>query len=341
MEDVEGEGGGGLGPRSEPGHPSDTSGGSKIGHEPPGSRGEEADSPVTPPQPQLHVDRGSEQPVENPQEEPIFPVYDGRVPTPDLQDGVTRPRHHLDLTTPVVGGVLTSPVKLPYPPTSPKYRKDMKSVAPIFPSPMPRTTELALRKSQLNSGSTQHQVSSSLSHSTHHTRWHPPRTSSPNVTEDGAVRQLRFDTRKAHTQGNQTAGVRATHMETCDTCGSRLRPPASRPGQTVGLSRNPRERLQPLRQDWRHKSGVTYMPPSTTQVAGPHRVYRPSYTTARLAHSAHTALSTQKEYTPLPANTGRERDIDQLSLSSCSDASDLLRRAQERRDYFWTRPLES
>ena len=77
---------------------------------------------------------------------------EGRIPTPELQKSVSRQqsRHHLDTTTPSGGGLLISPakpvvggdggvaksIKLPFPPTSPKYRRDMKSKAPIFPSPV-------------------------------------------------------------------------------------------------------------------------------------------------------------------------------------------------------------
>ena len=77
---------------------------------------------------------------------------EGRVPTPELRKSSPnqQSRHHLDITTPSGGGLLISPAKpmvvggdksvansvaLPYPPTSPKYRRDMKSKVPIFPSP--------------------------------------------------------------------------------------------------------------------------------------------------------------------------------------------------------------
>ncbi len=76
---------------------------------------------------------------------------EGRVPTPELRKSVPgqQRRHHLDITTPSGGGILISPskpevggdrgvvrsVKLPYPPVSPKYRRDMKSKVPIFPPP--------------------------------------------------------------------------------------------------------------------------------------------------------------------------------------------------------------
>ena len=79
---------------------------------------------------------------------------EGRVPTPELQKSTVQQqsRHHLDITTPAGGGILISPskpaiadvgghegmsesIELPFPSTSPKYRRDMKSKAPIFPSP--------------------------------------------------------------------------------------------------------------------------------------------------------------------------------------------------------------
>ena len=76
---------------------------------------------------------------------------EGCVPTLELRKSVPgqQSRHHLDTTTPSGGGLLISPskpevrggrgvfksVELPYPPVSPKYRRDMKSKAPIYPPP--------------------------------------------------------------------------------------------------------------------------------------------------------------------------------------------------------------
>ena len=78
---------------------------------------------------------------------------EGRVPTPELRKSIPgqQSRHHLDTTTPSGGGLLISPskpevggdrsvvksVELPYPPVSPKYRRDMRSKVPIHP-PLPR-----------------------------------------------------------------------------------------------------------------------------------------------------------------------------------------------------------
>ena len=76
---------------------------------------------------------------------------EGRVPTPELRKSIPgqQSRHHLDTTTPSGGGLLISPTKpevggdrgvakpveLPYPPLSPKYRRDMRSNVPIYPPP--------------------------------------------------------------------------------------------------------------------------------------------------------------------------------------------------------------
>ena len=78
---------------------------------------------------------------------------EGRVPTPELRKSIPgqQSRHHLDITTPAGGGLLisptkpevggdrgvTKPVELPYPPLSPKYRRDMRSKVPIYPPPPP------------------------------------------------------------------------------------------------------------------------------------------------------------------------------------------------------------
>ena len=93
---------------------------------------------------------------------------EGRVPTPELRKSIPgqQSRHHLDTTTPSGGGLLISPTKpemggergvvrsveLPYPPVSPKYRRDMKSKAPIFPPP-PREVDNGRQKPDIPVGS--------------------------------------------------------------------------------------------------------------------------------------------------------------------------------------------
>ncbi len=387
MEDIEGEGGE-LGPRAEPRRPRPTVRGTGmlVGHEYQGDEDEETDTPIAPSEPPLNTEPSSEQPEQDSQDKPTtFPLYEGRVPTPDLQDGVTHliPRHHLDLTTPADGGILTSPIKLPYPPASPKYRKDMRSVAPIFPSPKPKTSEMRSDAQGRGASSkpihplvTQGQKAVSgatMPRPMEHVRYrttaskdirpaHPPLASSPhvaNTSRSDAVRQLQFDTR-ARAQGSQTARTQASHMESCVTCGSSLRPPTSRPcpaslgRQPVRLRDEPKDDIQPSRRERRRvqteaapaRGRVTYTgPQGTSTAATPYRrgVSRPGYvaaSSARLAHTAPSLPSTRTDY-GIPPPVRHDRDIDELSLSSCSVASDLLRRAQDRRDYFWTRPLET
>ena len=88
-------------------------------------------------------------------------IIEGRVPTPELRKSVPgqQSRHHLDTTTPSDGGLFISPskpevggdrgvvksVELPYPPVSPKYRRDMRSKVPIFPPP-PRKVDSGHQK---------------------------------------------------------------------------------------------------------------------------------------------------------------------------------------------------
>ncbi len=308
-----------------------------------------------------------DEPLDRSPDELKAPSYEGRVPTPDLQDRITKSttRHHLDLTTPVDGGVLTSPVKLPFPPTSPRYRKDMRSIAPIFPSPKPKVSELALTKPDTQGGlkgPMQRNPSAKrglLSHSTRNARHgasthdgiHPAlptsqpgrlRRTSPNVShtsEGGAVRQLTFGSRRPHTCDR---GLLATDKELCDTCGSVLRSlaPSRHP---VHTRYDARGNLHPTKLHAKTTPltiGGTGRPHSTSAEMGLPGKRRPAYRSTTRS-TPNDPLLPHPHTLPLPSSPGPERDVDLHSLSSCSVASDLLRRAQERRDYFWTRPLET
>ena len=237
-------------------------------------------------------------------------------------------------------GLLLSPLKLPYPPTSPKYRKDMRSTAPIHPSPKPSRfesvgTRLVLPKTDPVQ-STTHHLSKPMPTTSKTTvppcsqlpRCPPGNSSSPKLTTAGATRKLQF----GH------SGPSALE-QSCETCGAWLRSSSARLPQT--------HPSYAARQASRGKSAPTRVPshkPAVhTSLTQPYQslsgmLPKPVYNaTTRPNHTYATHLAEFKRPT---------RDIDECSLSSvslsnCSVASDLLRRAQERRDHFWTQPQEA
>ena len=288
-----------------------------------------------------HTDESKRLSSPSPHEDCI-PQFQGRIATPILQKEPSVPpqRHHLDLTTPSDGGLLLSPLKLPYPPTSPKYRKDMRSTAPIHPSPKPSRfesvgTRLVLPKTDPVQ-STTHHLSKPMPTTSKTTvppcsqlpRCPPGNSSSPKLTTAGATRKLQF----GH------SGPSALE-QSCETCGAWLRSSSARLPQT--------HPSYAARQASRGKSAPTRVPshkPAVhTSLTQPYQslsgmLPKPVYNaTTRPNHTYATHLAEFKRPT---------RDIDECSLSSvslsnCSVASDLLRRAQERRDHFWTQPQEA
>ena len=282
-----------------------------------------------------------------PKAQTLPPQHTGRVPTPLLHDSPGSPlRHHLDLTTPSNGGLLISQVKLPYPPSSPKFRRDMRSSAPIFPS-----QELtASRTGETEEGGRQGRSA----------------TLRPPVTSAGTMRQKAMSgtvparvpqkVTSSATQSTPKTGAHSgktkmrgklhqsseatTHDESCETCGAKLRPPSHSTRYTSAGQK-----------DQQHSHART-VPPArvghTVTRQPPHRSYPSEYYARTLPqHSRHPPLyaTTQNSHAlKRPTTAGQlDRDIDAmslstLSLSSCSVASDMLKRARNRRDNFWMKP---
>lgn len=284
--------------------------------------------------------------LEQPKVDMFPPQHKGRVPTPLLRDSPGAPtRHHLDLTTPSSGGLLISPIKLPYPPSSPKFRRDMRSSAPIFPSPelITSTTgeteeggqqgRTAVLRPPVTTGTRRQKTVSAtipMRVPTSSTTRNPPKT--------GAFQKVRFDSGKTkmHKKLRQSSET-TTHAESCETCGAKLRPPLHGTRYTSTGQKDLHARTLP--------AGHTFsrQPPHSL-----YHVQSPEYYAHTLPHqsrkpSLHATSHTQSDLKRPPSTGQLDRDIDAmslstLSLSSCSLASDMLKRARNRRDTFWMKP---
>ena len=165
----------------------------------------------------------------------------GRVPTPILRESSAPARHHLDLTTPSNQGILIPvtkhvPSPLPYPAVSPKFRRDMRSTAPVNPLSK-EDVDLLIQQS---AGEDREVVEDedpsvpkhiSASSSPYHANCVPKeidRDSKQRSTSH--VRKLNFD--KQHSRASQpsrqahSAPFCRPHPSSCDTCGASLQPTA-------------------------------------------------------------------------------------------------------------------
>lgn len=274
----------------------------------------------------------------------------GRVQTPVIQKSSSDyRRHHLYRTTPVAGGLFISPKKvpeliLPYPPVSPKFRRDMKSSALINPAPKKteekyvqvdegsssQTTDQDYMPPMVTSSVTQPPVIVPISSSPYHTRCAPVTTS-----KSTSVRKLDFKARsqpKSATSktmpkpySHRVEGVRPTSNSSCNICGSCLRPHSSTANAGTTSSRL--------------RSGLS----SNLAGGGLSTLKNPQVSVAStLPYTSQQPAPSTNFMTRLPPQAeARARDSDEislasLSLSSCSIASDVLRKARERRDHFWS-----
>ena len=318
----------------------------------------------------------------------------GRVQTPIIQKSFSDyRRHHLDRTTPVAGGLFISPQKkqpaeviLPYPPHSPKYRRDMRSSAPISPAPKNTKDEsvhvqVSFSQSSGSSSSsieadptTKQPLSVPTSSSPYHTRCVPR-----NRPKSDSVRKLDFKQSQISSKtvpksySYRVQGLTADKTN-CDICGAHLRPPpvsnigsttahsttshplttqtsnvrssfiqstASKPYTTQSSNLRPSFVQSTSSKHQTTKSGVT----SGLVNGGISSLKKPPVSVSSTqAHTSHRPHSSTNYMTRLPPQIGSQsRDYDEtslasLSLSSCSVASDLLRKAQDRRDHFWSQP---
>ena len=280
----------------------------------------------------------------------------GRVQTPVIQKSTSDyQRHHLDRTTPVAGGLFISPKKapdliIPHPLVSPMFQHDMKSSALINPVPKKtRNKYVQVNESsssqasdqdddddippRVTSSVTQPPLSVPSSSSPYHTRCIPVITSKPT-----SVRKLDFKTRsqpKSATRktmpkpySHRVEGVRPTNNSGCNICGANLRPPSAI--ANAGTTSLRTSRVQ---------SGLT----SNLASGGLSTFKKPQVSvSSTLPYTSQQPAQAPHFMTRLPPQAEtRVRDSDEislasLSLSSCSIASDVLRKARDRRDHFWT-----
>ena len=289
---------------------------------------------------------------------------EGRVPTPLLHESPTGGalRHHLDRTTPSNGGLLSSPIKLPYPPTSPKFRRDMRSSAPIFPSHVPSGTKVeeteergrqmghaTLRPQLVSTGSGQQRQRHRGMSATVPPKAVPKIPMAQNASRTGAFQRPHSDggrTRMLHQALEDTA-----HTKLCHTCGAKVHPSTVVNPPLHHTTHARREGQGDLRTHTMPAPKASHTVPRLKFAHTSHPVRQPDqYSHAQPRHSRSPLLHATTHTTHAlsgfkrPATVGQlDRDFDELSLSnlslsSCSVASDILKRAQNRRDNFWTQP---
>ena len=168
---------------------------------------------------------------------------------------------------------------------------------------------------------------------------------------------------KSHTKTSALSAVKSSHsnMKSCETCGSYLRSPAvlgggvgalgvghsGRMAPPTNLSQIHSDRTSAL-QASRHQSQLKVNEIRSTLAShtiDPPRVAPINLDDYQLPDSGLGSSNRGREGSQrLNGLSGRRaRDVDELSLSSlclssCSVASDVLQKAQERRDHFWTQP---
>ena len=298
---------------------------------------------------------------------PAAEPQEGRVPTPLLHDSPTGGplRHHLDLTTPSNGGLLSSPIKLPYPPTSPKFRKDMRSSAPIFPSHVPSATRVegtkerdhqmghaTVRPLMVSAGLGQQRQRHKGMSSTVPPKAVPKIPVTQNVPKTGAFQRPHSDGGRTRIREKLHQALEdTTHTKLCDTCGAKVHsstvvnPPLhhtthARQEQQRGLHMHtmpaPKASHSVPKLKFAHTSHPVWQPDR-------HSHPQPRHSRSPLLHAPTHTTHAVRGFKQ-PATMGQlDRDVDELSLSnlslsSCSVASDILKRAQNRRDNFWTQP---
>ena len=304
------------------------------------------------------------------------PAYEGRVPTPILQeasDERLQYRHHLNRTTPSVGGLLVSPVKPPYPSSSPKYRKDMKSRAPIFPSPGQESQPAKQRftsgddhpgpihdpKIRSSKPSPLRPATTGFSKPVSQGRptlltYSPPRTHSHSATSKlrsgGAFRKLTFDSLRDPAHSQHKRDLQASHgrkqaassFQSCETCGALLKSSAGvtgsgKPAARVLLSKG-RDHSKPQVGDPLAATLSSSRLAHRSSLLSKHSHCSVPHTTGIHGQSPKLADFRRPTAVGQPDRDADELSLSSLSLSSCSVASEVLRRAQKRRDNFWMQP---
>ena len=278
--------------RSSPAH-SDTDGSST-----PSSQAEGSLPPEKDPSPPLQRDRSR-------------PVAVGAVrrPTPDLKGEEERlgQRHHLNLTTPITNA-LFSPSKdvaaehkvARTEPVSPKYRRDMKSRAPIFPTDTVQSEGVSVEG--ISHGRSGVRVLTVRKEEKSKSRAKKLKVQAPKTAP---LDLARLDQKQYHSSSSakkegrcKSAHIRQTQDGLmCTVCGVNLEP------------------LAAAAQRWRTHTAARL--PAHTQDGSPLLRHPP----VRECGGGRTSPDLDS--------------VSSLSMTSCSVASEVLERARERRDHFW------
>ena len=292
--------------RSSPAHSDD---GSDDASSAPSSQVGEESLPAEEDVPPPHIQRDRSRP---------FTTGAVRLPTPELKGGEERwgQRHHLNRTTPFAN-TLFSPSKDVHEhkvartaPVSPKYRRDMKSRAPIFPTDTPQSQRV-----DVGGSSHQRNVGKTHSHKEHKKakdtrrattlKEHVPKTVPLDLAK---LQQKHYRSSSAKKKGSRKSTyVRQTQDgPICTVCGVNLDPlaAAAQRRQAYTAAAHPAPHVSDYR--------TLYTQDGSPQLRG-------------------TAV---KEHRGDHASPALE-SVSSLSVSSCSVASEVLERARERRDHFW------
>ena len=171
----------------------------------------------------------------------------------------------------------------------------------------------------------------------------------------------KYKTQTAKMSNLSAAKSSHSNVKSCETCGSHLRSPAVLGGGVCALGAGASRRVAPpTNLSQMHSDRATAMQASRQQsqiklneirsklasheIINPHKEAPGDYQQADsgLGSSNRGRGGGQQSSGPV-GNGKRARDVEELSLSSlslssCSVASDVLQKARERRDRFWTQP---
>lgn len=236
-----------------------------------------------------------------------------RRPTPDLKGREEQwgQRHHLNLTTPLANA-LFSPSKEAHEhkvartgPVSPKYRRDMKSRAPIFPTDAAQSESvIAHGVSHQASGGGVHKEAIGKSGVKKLKVQHAPK---PVSLDQEKLQQKNYHLSSSTKKGrpSKSAYIRQTQNgPMCTVCEVNLDPLAAAAQRTRTAAPHPTQHVSARRTLYTEDGSPQLRRPALREGGG-----------------------------------GRDspdlESVSSLSMTSCSVASEVLERARQRRDHFW------
>ena len=206
-------------------------------------------------------------------------------------------------------------VELPYPPVSPKYRRDMRSKVPIFPPP-PRKVDSGHQKGDapIVSSTTNEAHPQSISDNLGPRNVPMPRPST--IPHSKPTHNL------THAPPSQPSHSHTTHKLQAHKTAP-ISVPVTQPKKTI-VKPPQTSYSSPIRKLLFDSHGKQ---PSTSQLRAQHATKK-------------FVSSSSQQYTKTSGvpSAKSSQSLSSLSLSSCSVASDMLQKARERRDRFWTQP---